>query len=177
MGGLVSNDDEFLHAVGEHLDLVYNLARRLARSRPHAEDLVQETYLRALRGWRRQPPDDVRAWLATICLNIARAGWRRDGVRPDEILDPYAGASVVSSHDTAAEAIGGVVRDQVHQALWQLPAAQREAITLMDLCGFTASEVATMTDTPRGTILARVHRGHKRLAALLQQQGVTPGDS
>jgi RNA polymerase sigma-70 factor (ECF subfamily) len=84
---------------------------------------------------------------------------------------------VVSSHDTAAEAIGGVVRDQVHQALWHLPAAQREAITLMDLCGFTASEVATMTDTPRGTILARVHRGHKRLVALLQQQGVTPGDS
>jgi RNA polymerase sigma-70 factor, ECF subfamily len=173
----MSNDDEFLHAVGEHLDLVYNLARRLARSRPHAEDLVQETYLRALRGWRRQPPDDVRAWLATICLNIARAGWRRGGVRPDEILDPYAGASVVSPHDTAAEAIGGVVRDQVHQALWQLPAAQREAITLMDLCGFTASEVAIMTNTPRGTILARVHRGHKHLAALLRQQGVTPGDS
>jgi RNA polymerase sigma-70 factor (ECF subfamily) len=170
MGGLMS-DDEFLQAVGEHLDLVYNLARRLVRSRPHAEDLVQETYLRALRGWRRRPPEDVRAWLATICLNIARAGWRRDGVRPDEVLDPYAGAGVISGHDTAAEAISGVVRDQVHQALWQLPAAQREAITLMDLCGFTAAEVATMTNTPRGTILARVHRGHKRLAHILQQQG------
>lgn len=170
------SDDDFLHAVNEHLDLVYNLARRLARSRPHAEDLVQETYLRALRGWRRRPPDDVRAWLATICLNTARAGWRRDATRPAEILDPHAGALDTSPHDTATEAIGELLRDQVHRALWQLPAAQREAITLTDLCGFTAAEIAAMTGTPRGTILARVHRGHKRLATLLHQQGVTPGD-
>ncbi|HEV8567399.1 MAG TPA: sigma-70 family RNA polymerase sigma factor [Actinoplanes sp.] len=173
----MTSDDEFLQAVGEHLDLVYNLARRLTRSRLQAEDLVQETYLRALRGWRRRPPEDVRAWLATVCLNIARAGWRRDGTRPVEVLDPHAGATVVAAADTAAEAITGVVRDQVHRALWQLPVAQREAITLMDLCGFTAAEVATMTGTPRGTILARVHRGHKRLAALLAQQGVKPGEA
>jgi RNA polymerase sigma-70 factor (ECF subfamily) len=171
------SDDEFLQAVGEHLDLVYNLARRLTRTRPQAEDLVQETYLRALRGWRRHPPEDVRAWLATICLNIARAGWRRDGTRPVEVLAPDAGTAVASVDDTAAEAITGVVRDQLHRALWQLPAGQREAITLMDLCGFTAAQVASMTGTPRGTILARVHRGHKRLAALLQQQGVTPGEA
>ncbi|MEW2382612.1 sigma-70 family RNA polymerase sigma factor [Micromonospora sp. NPDC047707] len=177
MGGLMSDDDEFLHAVSEHLDLVYNLARRLTRSRPAAEDLVQETYLRALRGWRRRPPEDVRAWLATICLNTARTGYRREAARPAEVLDPDAGVTLVSAHDTAAEAISAAVRDQVHQAMWQLPAAQREAITLMDLCGFTAAQVATMTGTPRGTILARVHRGHKRLAALLQQQGVTPGEA
>jgi len=170
------SDEEFLQAVGEHLDLIYNLARRLARSQSQAEDLVQETYLRALRGWRRQPPDDVRAWLATICLNIARAGWRRDQARPAEVLDPDAGTTVVSGQDTAAEALDEAVRDQVHRALWQLPAAQREAITLMDLCGFTAAEVATMTGAPRGTVLARVHRGHKRLAALLRQQGVTTGE-
>jgi RNA polymerase sigma-70 factor (ECF subfamily) len=175
--GAAMNDEEFLRAVGEHLDLVYNLARRLTRSRQHAEDLVQETYLRALRGWRHQPPQDVRAWLATICLNIARAGWRRDSTRPPEVLHPWAGTAQTSEHDTAAEALSGLLRDQVHQALWQLPAAQREAIVLMDLCGFTAAEVATMTGAPRGTILARVHRGHKRLAAVLQRQGVTPGDA
>ncbi|HEY3261946.1 MAG TPA: sigma-70 family RNA polymerase sigma factor, partial [Pseudonocardiaceae bacterium] len=157
--------------------LVYNLARRLARSCSQAEDLVQETYLRALHGWRRRPPEDVRAWLATICLNIARAGWRRTAARPAEVLDPDPGTMVASAQDTAAEAISGAVREQVHRALWQLPAAQREAITLMDLCGFTAAEVAAMTGTPRGTILARVHRGHKRLAALLQQQGVAPGEA
>jgi RNA polymerase sigma-70 factor (ECF subfamily) len=91
------SDEEFLRAVGEHLDLVYNLARRLARSRPQAEDLVQETYLRALRGWRRRRPDDVRAWLATICLNAARAGYRRDAAGPAEVLDPDAGSTVASA--------------------------------------------------------------------------------
>ena len=171
------SDEEFLQAVGEHLDLIYNLARRLARSRSQAEDLVQETYLRALRGWRRKPPDDVRAWLVTICLNIARAGRRRDQARPAEVLDPDAGTGVVSGNDTAAEAMNEAVRHQVHRALWQLPAPQREAITLMDLCGFTAAEVATMIGAPRGTVLARVHRGHKRLAALLRQQGVTTGEA
>jgi RNA polymerase sigma-70 factor (ECF subfamily) len=170
-------DDEFVAAVGEHLDVLYNLARRLTRTRPQAEDLVQETYLRALRGWRRQPPRDVRAWLVTICLNIARAGWRREQARPGEILDPHVGAAAVSGHDTAAEAITGTVRAQVHRALWQLPAEQREAITLMDLCGFTAAEVAAITGSPRGTILARVHRGHKRLARLLEQQGVVPDEA
>ena len=169
------SDEEFLRRLGEHVDLVDNLARRLSRSRPDAEDLVQETILRALRSWRRRPPDDVRAWLCTICLNIARSEWRHDGIRPVVVLDPQAGSLDASLHDTAAEAIDGLLREQVHQALWRLPAAQREAITLMDLCGFTAAEVATMTGTPRGTILARAHRGHKRLAALLQQQGVTHG--
>ncbi|MFC8848511.1 MULTISPECIES: RNA polymerase sigma factor [unclassified Micromonospora] len=167
------SDDEFLQAMHEHLDLVYNLARRLTRSRSQAEDLVQETYLRALRGWRQRPPEDARAWLATICLNAARAGWRYESVRPVEVLDPDAGATVQASSDTAGEAMSGLVREQVHRALWQLPAAQREAIALMSLCGFTAAEVAAMTDTPRGTILARVHRGHKKLAELLQRQGVT----
>lgn len=171
------SDEAFLQAVEEHLDLVHNLARRLTRSRPQAEDLVQETYLRALRGWRRNPPDDPRAWLATICLNIARAGYRREANHPVEVLDPDAGATLISGHDTAAEAVSATVADQVHQALWQLPAAQREAITLMDLCGFTAAEVAAMTHTPRGTILSRVHRGHKRLAVLLPQQEVSPGEA
>ncbi|MEV4714184.1 RNA polymerase sigma factor [Micromonospora sp. NPDC049374] len=167
------SDDEFVEAMHEHLDLLYNLARRLTRSRSQAEDLVQETYLRALRGWRRRPPDDVRAWLATVCLNAARAGWRYGSVRPVEVLDPDAGTTVTSGSDTAGEAMSGLVREQVHRALWRLPAAQREAIALMDLCGFTAAEVAAMTGAPRGTILARVHRGHKKLAELLHRQGVT----
>jgi RNA polymerase sigma-70 factor (ECF subfamily) len=169
------SDEEFLRTLDDHLDLIYNLARRLSRSRPDAEDLVQETFLRALRSWRRRPPDDMRAWLCTICLNTARGGWRQNGTRPPEVLDPQAGTLDVSLHDTADEAIGGLLREQVHEALWLLPAAQREAITLMDLCGFTAAEVAEMTGTPRGTILARVHRGHKRLRSLLQQVGVAHG--
>jgi RNA polymerase sigma-70 factor (ECF subfamily) len=71
--------------------------------------------------------------------------------------------------------MSNIMGTAVHEALWQLPAAQREAITLMDLCGLTAAQVATMTGAPRGTVLARVHRGHKRLAELLEE--VAPGDA
>jgi RNA polymerase sigma factor (sigma-70 family) len=69
-------DEQFLHAVGDHVNMLYNLARRLTTSRAEAEDLVQETFVRALRGWRRKPPDEVRPWLATICLNLARSAYR-----------------------------------------------------------------------------------------------------
>jgi RNA polymerase sigma-70 factor (ECF subfamily) len=168
-------DEEFLQAANEHLDMLYNLARRLTSSRPEAEDLVQETYVRALRGWRRRPPDQVRPWLAAICLNTARSAYRYREARPPEILDPHPGLDVASPLDTANAALSNVVGEAVHQALWQLPAVQREAITLMDLCGFTATQVSNLTGAPRGTILARVHRGHKRLAQLLEE--VAPGDT
>lgn len=165
-------DDEFVQAALDHLDMLHNLARRLAPSRQEAEDLVQETCVRALRGWRRQPPRESGPWLATICLNVARSQHRWRRVRPAEVLDPDPGASLPSSKDTAAEAMSRVVSDTVHRALWQLPAPQREAVTLMDLCGFTAAQVAKITGSPRGTVLARAHRGHKRLAALLEQEAV-----
>jgi RNA polymerase sigma-70 factor, ECF subfamily len=171
---MTMGDDDFLHAALDHLDMLYNLARRLTSSRHEAEDLVQETYVRALRGWRRHPPERVGPWLATICLNTARSAYRHRDARPTEVLDPQPGVDVASPLDTAASAMSHVVGDLVHQAMWQLPAPQREAIAMMDLCGFTASQVADMTGVPRGTILARVHRGHKRLAQLLE--AVAPGD-
>lgn len=164
-------DEDFVAELEEHLDLLHNLCRRLVRTRPEAEDLLQETSLRALRGWRSRRPDDVRAWLVTICLNTARSGWRRDAGRPLVSLDSQDWAALPGRDDPEAEAIAGTVREDVHQALWRLPAPQREAIALMDLCGFTAAEVSTMIGAPRGTVLARAHRGHKRLATLLQAHG------
>jgi RNA polymerase sigma-70 factor (ECF subfamily) len=85
------------------------------------------------------------------------------------VLDPDPDLNVVSHVDTAATAVAHVLSEAVHAALWRLPAEQREAVALMDLCGFTAAEVATLTGAPRGTILSRVHRGHRRLAELLQE--------
>ena len=70
----------------------------------------------------------------------------------------------MSPCDTAVEAIGRVRAQSVHDALWSLPEPQRIAITMMDLAGFTAREVAELTGSPRGTVLARVHRGRKALA-------------
>ncbi len=143
---------------------------RLAPSPEAAEDLIQDTYLRALQGWRRRTPERTAAWLATICLNAWRSEHRRRSTRPVEMPDEGQVARVMAAADTADEALARVDAGLVHDALWRLPVPQREAVTLMDLCGFTASEVAGITRVPRGTVLARVHRGRKALAGLIGQR-------
>ena len=158
--------EEFLAATLPALDLVYNLARRMAAEHDEVEDLVQETYLRAFEAWiRRRRPRKVEPWMATICLNAGRSrlrrAWNREIPTDTEPLEP----DPTSVED---EVMREIRRSVVHDALSRLPEEQRVAIALMDLSGFTAAEVARITGAPRGTILARVHRGRKKLAQLLE---------
>ena len=163
--------DEFLEATLGAMDLVHNLARRLTRDADAAEDLVQETYLAALQAWRKhRRPDRVEPWIATICLNLARSNYRRLRRRPEETLQADPGLGIGSEADTAREALAAVDRDVVRNALWGLPEEQRVAVTLMDIGGLTAKEVAKVMGTPRGTVLSRVHRGRKALAALVRRE-------
>lgn len=160
--------EQFLQATMPSVDLVHNLARRLTDTRSDAEDLVQETYTRAWAAWTAgRRPRTVAPWLATICLNVGRDRLRSSATRAettwDDALDP---PSLV---DVEALALNRIARTVIESALDNLPDEQRIAITLMDLCGFTAAEVATITAAPRGTVLARVHRGRKRLARLLTE--------
>jgi RNA polymerase sigma-70 factor (ECF subfamily) len=164
----------FSEAALGHLGMVSRLARRLVPSPQDAEDLVQETYLRALQGWRRCPPERCGPWLATICANLARSWYRRRDSRPREVLDAQCGLELASARDTASEALDLMTRRALQRAIRQLPAGQREAIILMRIWGFTAAEVATMSCVPRGTVLARAHRGHRRLAGLLREEGLVP---
>jgi RNA polymerase sigma-70 factor (ECF subfamily) len=165
--------DEFLAATLPALDLVYNLARRLVGSPHDVEDLVQETYLRAFEAWvRRRRPRRVEPWIATICLNAGRSRLRRASTHREVLdMDEELLPDPVSVEDQVME---GIRRSVVHQALGRLPKEQREAIALMDMAGFTASEVARITGAPRGTVLARVHRGRKKLAAMLERSPLFP---
>lgn len=164
------DDREFLEAFTEHLDRLHNLARSLTRSPQDAEDLVSETCLLALRGWRRRRPDDPAAWLATVCLNAARSSYRRRAARPVEVAaDQWLLAQPDEQADTARSALASVQAELVRQALAKLPAPQLEAIALMDLAGYTAAQTAQIVGAPRGTVLARVHRGRKVLAGALAQ--------
>jgi RNA polymerase sigma-70 factor, ECF subfamily len=172
----MAGDDAFLDAFLERLDMLHNLARGLTDSAQDAEDLVQETCLLGLRGWRRRAPDDAGAWLATVCLNAARSGHRRRAARPQEVgADDWLG-ELPGESDTAAQALAAVDVGRVRAALTQLPEAQREAITLMDLAGWTAASTAAIVGAPRGTVLARVHRGRKALAVLLREGQEVDGD-
>ena len=161
--------EDFLRATLPASDLVFNLARRLVPDRADAEDLVQETYLRAWQAWAAgRPPRRVEPWLASICLNLGRDRARRAATRlevPAELLGELADAT-----DVAAEAIHRVQRTQVERALWALPEPQRLTVTLMDLGGFTAAEAAAMLGRPRGSVLAWAHRGRKALARAVREQ-------
>jgi RNA polymerase sigma-70 factor (ECF subfamily) len=165
---MASDQDGFLRATMGAMDLVFNLSRRLTNNRQDAEDLVQDTYLRAFRAWRDQRrPKRVEPWLATICLNLARSGYRTRARRPSEVpleewmVEPRPGA------DSESRAIEAVEREDLYRAIRELPEEQRVAITLVDLSGLSTYEAAEAMGTPRGTVLSRLHRGRRALARLL----------
>jgi RNA polymerase sigma-70 factor (ECF subfamily) len=160
-----SSDFDFLQATLPCMDLVYNLARRCLSDPHDAEDVVQETYLRALKSWRsRRLPDSVAPWLATICLNVIRSDYRRRSRRPIEHLEAGVKSDFPSTERTEDVVLASLTTLAVRRALWDLPEDQRTALVLVDICGFTAAETARITKSPRGTVLSRVHRGRKALA-------------
>jgi RNA polymerase sigma-70 factor (ECF subfamily) len=161
-------DDDFLRRTMPAMDLVYNIARRMVPRVEDAEDLVQETYLAAYRAWLDgRIPSRVEPWLATICLNLGRSGFRHRARRPQEV--PWEALDVVDRADVEAETLGRIEGRAVHEALWQLPDEQRIAITLVDLVGLSTAETAAAMRTPRGTVLSRLHRGRRALASLLAE--------
>jgi len=165
---MASDQDGFLRGTMGAMELVFNLSRRLTSNRQDAEDLVQETYLRAFKAWMDQRrPTRVEPWLATICLNLARSGYRTRARRPSEVpfeewmVEPRPG------DDPESRAVEGVEREDLYRAIRELPEEQRVAIALVDLSGFSTYEAAEAMGTPRGTVLSRLHRGRRALARLL----------
>ena len=173
----------FLEATLPHMDVVYQVARQAAGDGQDAEDLVQETYLRAYAGFGSYRGENARAWLAAICLNVARSQARRRRRRPWEVtgsglpevlpLSRADGREGVA--DVADVVIAGLDAEEVSRCLGRLPEPQRVCIVLMDVAGYTAKEAAETLGCPRGTVLARVHRGRRRLARLLAEEGVAHG--
>lgn len=162
----------FLDAALPHLDAIYRLARRSTRDQQAAEDLVQETFLRAFAHYEDGSIENTRAWLTTICLNLARSEGRRRAHRPEEVLVERLEHEPELAPDVFDHVRASLNRQEVEAALDALPPEQKTAIVLMDLVGHSASEVAAMLGCPRGTVLARAHRGRRRLAALLVERGL-----
>jgi len=174
----------FLDATLPYVDVVYQVARHAAGWGHDPEDLVQETYLRAYAAFDSYRGGNPRAWLTAICLNAARSEARRRRRRPREVpiqalLDSLPGREAGESRvpDVADVVIAGLDARAVSRCLAQLPESQRLCIVLMDVAGHTAREAAEMLGCPRGTVLARVHRGRRKLAQLLAEAGVTHGPS
>ena len=173
----------FLDATIPHLDVVWQVARHAAGKGQDPEDLVQETFLRAYAGFGSYRGGNTRAWLAASCLNAARSQARRRRRRPWEVpgpalpdVPPWSRADGgQGTADVADVVIAGLAAEKVARCLALLPRPQRECIMLVDVAGYTAREAAEALGCPRGTVLARVHRGRRRLAQLLAEAGVSHG--
>jgi RNA polymerase sigma-70 factor (ECF subfamily) len=173
----------FLDATIPHLDVVWQVARHAAGEGQDPEDLVQETFLRAYAGFGSYRGGNTRAWLAAICLNAARSQARRRRRRPREVPAPALLDALPwnradggeSAADVADVVIADLEAEKVSRCLALLPEPQRVCIVLVDVAGYTAREAAEALGCPRGTVLARVHRGRRRLAQLLAEAGVSHG--
>ena len=166
----MSDGGDFAAVALPHLDAVWSLARRLTSTRAEAEDLVQETFLRALAGFGSWRGGDPRAWLVVICLNTARSWARRSRARPREVADVHL-ADRPARDDPFETASGRLEHAAVGRAMAKLSVEQRTAIELVDIAGLTARAAADLLGCPRGTVLSRVHRGRRRLALLIDRAG------
>jgi RNA polymerase sigma-70 factor (ECF subfamily) len=155
------------------LDLLYRITRNAGQDHHHAEDIVQETYLRAYAAFDQRRSDNTRAWMVSICLNLIRSDGRRRLRRVTE-APLFEGIDIEAvGIGVPEQALAHLDREAIAQALTHLPRGQRLAIVLMDLAGLTASEAAEALGCPRNTVLSWAHRGRKRLAAQLVEQDLS----
>ncbi len=158
---------------------LYSAALRMTRNAADAEDLVQETYLKAYRAYERfEAGTNLKAWMYRILTNSYINDYRKKQRRPDEsdiddVEDLYlyrrigglAGSTLGrSAEDELMELFGDA---EVKEALEDLPEHYRLPVLLADVEGFSYKEIAEILDVPIGTVMSRLHRGRKQLQKLL----------
>ena len=170
------------------MDQLYSVARRMTRNSADAEDLVQETYMRAYKSFGSfTEGTNLRAWLFRILTNIHISNYRRRSRRPAEselaeIDNMYLyrrlgrdGRSASLGRSAEDELLSSLTSEEVHKAVESLPEIHRLAVLLADVEGFTYSEIAEILDVPPGTVMSRIHRGRKRLQKSLYEFGKARG--
>ena len=168
--------DTFSNEVLGYLEPLYATAMRLTRNRADAEDLVQDTMVRALRFRERfEPGTNLRAWLYTILHNT----WRnriRDTAREATDVDSERIEELAARADGPAEVdtpermlIRSTMDVDLKEALDGLPDAFRQAVWLRDVEEFSYAEIAKMLDVPIGTVMSRISRGRRQLYEKLTQ--------
>jgi RNA polymerase sigma-70 factor (ECF subfamily) len=166
------------------LDSLYRTALRLTRVPADAEDLVQETYLKAFRAADRfEPGTNLKAWLFTILHNTARNRARdraRDTVAVDsEAVDRAADAPPVGGYGRVETPESLLLRNtlgpQLQAAIDRLPPAFRQAVWLRDVEEFSYADIAAMLEIPAGTVMSRISRGRRMLYEALRNTASSLG--
>jgi len=152
-------------------DALYGRALKLTRNPAEAEDLVQEALIRALRFWDSYDPEQaIKPWMFTVLRNTFHNRYealnRRRDIQTALVAEEVAVAEAPMLPCEAMEA--DEVAARVREAVEALPVEFREAVTLVDLQGLGYYEAADTLGVPKGTVMSRLHRGRKRLRALLE---------
>ena len=173
----------FVEQASPLMDGLYGAALRMTRNPADAEDLVQETYLKAYRAFGSfQQGTNLKAWLYRILTNTYINTYRAKKRRPDEtdleeVEDLYlyrrlGGLEGATAGRSAEEELLDHITDsEVKDALEALPEQFRMAVLLADVEGFAYKEIAEILDIPIGTVMSRLHRGRKAMQKQLYEFG------
>jgi RNA polymerase sigma-70 factor (ECF subfamily) len=186
----VADQAKFSDLAMEHMPSLYTAALRMTRNPADAEDLVQETYLKAYRAFNSfTEGTNLKAWLYRILTNTYINTYRAKKRRPEESdiddlenfylyrrLGGLEGASAGRSAED--EVLDHFTETEVKEAIEALPEQFRMAVLLGDVEGFSYKEIAEILDVPIGTVMSRLHRGRralqKRLYEFGRQRGLVP---
>ena len=171
----MADQAQFAAQALEYMPALYSAALRMTRNPADAEDLVQETYLRAYRGFNSfSEGTNLRAWLYRILTNTYINSYRARQRRPeerqlDDVEDLYlyrrigAVEEALAARSAEDELMDLFTDDEVKAALDSLPEAFRLAVYFADVEGFSYKEIAEILDIPIGTVMSRLHRGRKAM--------------
>jgi RNA polymerase sigma-70 factor (ECF subfamily) len=172
------------------LDPLYGAALRMTRNPADAEDLVQETMLRAYRSFDRfQAGTNLKAWLFRILTNAYINVYRKRQREPQKVsseqVEDFDLYQELHNHDSQFDetpetiVLDSLVDSDILEAIDDLPEQFRLAVVLSDIEGFSYAEMAEIMDVPMGTVMSRLHRGRKalqrRLWDLARERGIVKG--
>jgi len=170
---------EFEEIALQHMDAIYNAALRMAKDRNEAEDLVQDTYLRAYRFFDRfEKGTSAKAWLYKILKNTFINKFKKRARTPEYVDFDRLRLSEeepTSSNDPEEEMLYRFFGDEFERAMEAIPEEFRDVIILSDVQGFSYKEIADMVDRPIGTVMSRLHRGRKLLRTSLREYAADMG--
>lgn len=176
---------EFEALTLEHMDALYGAALRLTRSPKDAEDLVQDTYLKAFRFFDSfEKGTNIKAWLFKIQTNTFINRYRRkvkerevaETPAEDVVLDRFVSAENVRAlQDPEGDFFGKLLSDEVIEALDQVPVDFRMVVILADIQGFSYKEIAEIVGCPVGTVMSRLFRGRRILQKALYDYAIAEG--
>jgi RNA polymerase sigma-70 factor (ECF subfamily) len=183
----MADQAQFAELTMEYMGSLYSAALRMTRNPADAEDLVQETYLKAYRAFGSfKEGTNLKAWLYRILTNTFINSYRARKRRPeqtdiDDVEDLYlyrrlGGLEAVNAgRSPEEEVMEHFTEAEVKDAVEALPEQFRMAVLLADVEGFSYKEIAEILDIPIGTVMSRLHRGRKALQKTLHDFGMQRG--